>query len=163
MSALYPVQLCNYVGYSFEENTMKRLFLVLMLLSAATVASAADKNWNAQGDQTDWFDDANWLASGPPAASDNAKVDLTDASVEIGQTFGAQSLTIGGKKSSTVSVSNFTAGTLEPVNATDDAIFARRGGKLILKGSTGKITVKGAYKDSEEVIPEEPSFMLYAK
>lgn len=141
---------------------MKKLWMVLILLTVPT-AAWADKNWNAQGDQEDWFDAANWLPTGTPSAEDAAKVDLKDASVDIGETFEAQSLTVGGKKNSTVSVGSFVTGTVQPANETDDAVLLRRQGKLILKGSTGKMTVKGTYKDSEEIIPEEPSFMLYVK
>jgi hypothetical protein len=123
---------------------------------------AEDKSWNAQGDQQDWFDAANWLPSGSPDEADDAKVDMRDASVDVGQTFEARSLTVGGKKASTVSISNFVAGDLTPAAEEDEAVIVRRDGKLILKGSAGKITVKGSYKDSEEIIPEEPGFMLYA-
>ena len=141
---------------------MKKFLILLMLISASTPAWA-DKSWNAEGDKSDWYDGANWLPSGTPAQSEDAKVDLKDASVEIGQTLEVQSLTIGGKKHSTVTLNNFVSGTIQPDHTTDNAVHARRDGKLILKGSVGKLTLKGAYKDSEEVIPEEPSFLLYAK
>lgn len=144
---------------------MKTLFWMMAVLMFGFPGQglAEDRNWNAQGDQQDWFDAANWLPAGVPDDQDNAKVDMRDASVDLGQAFAGRSLTVGGKKSSTVSVSNFVTGELEPVSEEDDAIQVRKDGHLVLKGSAGKVTVKGAYKDSEEVIPEEPGLMLYAK
>ena len=147
---------------------MKLKFFLLvaslsLLVASPQFAFSADKNWNGEGSSADWFDNGNWLPSGKPGVQDDAKVDVRDASVEIGQTFGVKSLTIGGKKNSTLNVSNFVSGSLEPDNESDDALVNRKDGKLVLKGSSGKITMKGAYKDSEEVIPDEPGFMLYVK
>jgi len=144
---------------------MMKKFLVLFLILAWAVpaAHAADKNWTGEGDGTDWFDDTNWLPSGKPGASDDTKVDMSAARVDVGQTFEAKSLTIGGKKDSVISVSNFVTGELSPANTTDDSAVVRKDGKLILKGSSGKLKLKGSYKDSEEIIPEEPSFLLYVK
>ena len=136
---------------------------VLLAMTFALPVYAADKNWTGEGDGTDWFDDTNWLPDGKPASSENAKVDLTAARVEVGQAFEAQSLIIGGKKDSEISVSNFVNGELSPSNSTDNSAIVRRDGKLILKGSSGKIKLKGTYKDSEEIIPDEPSFLLYVK
>ncbi len=124
-------------------------------------AHAAEKSWNAAGDQVDWFDDANWNPGVAPTASDDTMVSLTDGSVTIGQNFGVKSLTIGGKRESTVSVNNFITGVVEPASPTELAVFNRKDGHLVIKGSAGKITLRGAYKDSEEIIPDEPSFMLY--
>ncbi len=140
------------------------LFCLLSLVASLSSKSfAEDKNWSGEGDQTDFFNDANWLPAGKPTAEDDAKIDMRDTQVEVGQAFDAKSLTIGGKKNSTVNVSNFVTGTLEPSDPANDALVLLRDGKLILKGSAGKITLKGGYKDSEEVIPDEPSFMLYVK
>jgi len=138
-------------------------FILSSILYPPSSVLGADKSWSGQGDQTGWFDDANWLPAVAPTASDDAIVDFKDSSVNIPQSFHAQTLTIGGKKTSTVNVSNFTSGDVIPKNTTDIAVTNRRNGYLILKGSTGKITLKGAYKDSEEEIPEEPSFMVYVQ
>ena len=138
-------------------------FVVAALLLATTVAVAADKSWSGEGDGTDWFDEANWLPAEKPAASDNTKIDVRSARVEVDSPFESKSLTLGGKKDSVVSVSNFVNAELAPDNPTDNAALVRKDGKLVLKGSAGKLTLKGAYKDSEEVIPDEPSFMLYVK
>ncbi len=141
------------------------LVIIFFILSFCfcSESRAESKNWNAEGDGTGWFDDANWLPAGKPTASDEAKIDLRDAQVDIEQSYEAQSLTIGGKKNSDVSVSNFVTGTLEPSDASNNAMLVRRDGKITLKGSAGKIKLKGIYKDSEEIIPDEPSFMLYVK
>ncbi len=146
----------------------KRLFIVVAFCLQSLVSSlqsgnalAAEKSWNAAGDQVDWFDDANWNPAVAPTASDDTMVNLTDASVMVGQNFGVKSLTIGGKRESTVSVKNFITGDVEPGSPSDLAVFNRKDGHLVLKGSAGKITLRGAYKDSEEIIPDEPSFMLY--
>ncbi len=136
-------------------------FLLLSSIFLLPCAYAAEKSWNASGDQVDWFDDANWNPAVAPTASDDTMVNLTDASVMVGQNFGVKSLTIGGKRESTVSVKNMITGTVEPASPTDLAVFNRKDGHLVLKGSAGKITLRGAYKDSEEIIPDEPSFMLY--
>lgn len=154
----------SHVRTKTSQKYLSILFCLLSLVAGLSSKSfAEDKSWNAQGDQADWFDAANWLPSGPPGVSDDAKVDMTAASANVGQTFAARSLTVGGKKTSTVSISNFVTGDLAPVSEEDEAAVVRRDGKLILKGSAGKITVKGSYKDSEEIIPEEPGFMSYVK
>ena len=142
---------------------MKKLLLILFLSGLAASAFAADKNWTAQGDQQNWFDSANWLPTGAPSDQDTAKVDLKDASVDLGQSFDLKSMTVGGKKSATVNVSNYVTGVIEPSSPDDEALSLRKDGKLVLKGSSGMLTVKGTYKDSEEAIPEEPGFMLYVK
>ena len=124
-------------------------------------AMAADKSWNAGGDAQDWFDDANWLPAGAPTETDTSKIDMLDTNVSLSQNFKVQSLILGGKKASTLTLSNFVVGDVSPENVSDNAVLNRKDGHLILKGSAGKITLKGAYKDSEEVIPEEPSLMFY--
>ena len=138
-------------------------FFTFLILNARTTVWAEDKSWNAGGDQSDWFDDANWLPAGKPTASDDVKIDMLSASSTLSQAFDIKSLTLGGKKASTLTVSNFVPGNVKPSSVSDLAVLNRKNGHLILKGSAGKITLNGAYKDSEEVIPEEPSFMLYVQ
>ncbi len=147
---------------------MIRFFVVtLSLLTTVfclpSTVFAEDKSWTGSGDGADWFDAANWLPAVAPTASDDATIDVEGADVSLPQAFEAKSITLGGKKQSSLTVSNFATGTVEPANATDLAFHNRRDGLLVLKGSTGKITLKGAYKDSEEVIPDEPSFMFYVQ
>ncbi len=134
-----------------------------ILLLFVSSAFAEEKSWNAQGDGTAWTGDDNWMPPGAPTTTDNVVVNLKDASTNISQTFKVGSMTLAGKNESTVTVNNFTDGDVVPANAEDIAILNRRDGNLILKGSVGKITLKGAYKDSEEIIADEPSFMLYVK
>ena len=124
---------------------------------------AEDKSWTAAGDQSNWFDDANWTPTTAPTASDDVTINHQDASVSLPQAFQVKSITLGGKRASSLTVTNFASGTVEPANPTDLAVYNRREGHMVLKGSTDKITLKGAYKDSEEVIPDEPSFMFYAQ
>jgi len=148
------------------KNTTKLAACGLLLAASCQLPAtsfAEEKNWNAQGDGTAWTDDANWLPAAAPTVSDDAVVNLKDASVDISQSFNLGYLTIGGKQTSTVKVSNFTEANVVPGNVTDNAILNRRDGNLTLKGSAGTITLKGTYKDSEEIIPDEPSFMLYVK
>jgi hypothetical protein len=128
-----------------------------------TLLFAEDKSWNAGGDKTDWFDDANWLPAAAPTASDDALVDMLDTSVDLSTAYSMKSLTLGGKKASVLTVENFTTGDVTPTNVSDVAIHNRRDGHLVLKGSAGKLTLRGSYKDSEEVVPDEPSFMFYAR
>ena len=137
--------------------------MVLIVLNACVVGWAEEKNWNGSGDKTGWFDDANWYPAQSPTATDNALVDILDASVGIPETFHAKSVTLGGKKASTITVSGFTSGDVIPDNVSDDAFYNRKSGVLILKSSAGKVTLKGAYKTSHETVPEESSFMFYAQ
>lgn len=143
------------------------IFLILgtcaCLAGRQATAWATDKSWNAAGDQSNWFDDANWLPGEAPTSSDNAMINTQNASATIPQTFDVKSMTLGGKRASTVTVNNFIDGAVRPASPTDLAIYNRRDGHLILNGSVGKITLKGSYKDSEEVLPEEPSFMFYVQ
>ena len=147
------------------EKTMglsRLLFILAVGISITAAANAEQKDWSNQGDQATWTDDANWYMEGAPSASDDAKVDYSAAQVNIPQTFEVKSLTIGGKKSSEVSTSNFVTGLVDPGTEDADAVANRKSGHLILRGSTGTIKLKGAYKDSEEIIPDEPTFLLYA-
>ena len=139
---------------------------VLCLCACLCVSSlswADDKAWTAVGDASNWFDDANWLPAGAPTASDDTTINMLNASVDLPQAFEVKSITLGGKKPSSLTVSNFAVGTVAPENSTDLAVYNRRDGRMVLKGSAGKITLKGAYKDSEVVIPDEPSFMFYVQ
>lgn len=142
---------------------MRKFCMIVLAITLAAPAFAAEKKWNAKGDAQTWTDTANWTPTGEPVPADDVKVDMKDASVEVPENFESKSLTIGGKKESTVSLTNFVDGTIEPNDPTDNAVMNRRDGHLVLKGSGGKVTLKGSYKDTEEVLAEEPSFMLYVK
>ena len=142
---------------------MKVLIIFSFMITCCIPLFAEDKNWSGKGDGSAWTDDANWLPTPAPGHLDDATVNLKNASATISQPFEMHSLTVSGKKKSTVTVSNFTIGDISPSYPADNAVFNRRDGNLVLKGSVGKMTLKGTYKDSEEVIPEEPSLMLYVK
>ena len=151
-----------------KQSNRSDCFVVAALLLAMTFlfvpkASCEDKSWNAGGDKTDWFDDANWLPAAKPTASDDTLVDMLDADVDISQTFAAKSLTLGGKKPSALTVDNFVTGEIAPANKTDVSLHNRRDGFILMKGSAGKMTLKGTYKSSREAVPDEPSFMLYVQ
>ncbi len=149
-----------------RRSSIVSFYILIAILNAFVMGGvgwAEEKNWNGQGDRTSFQDAANWLPSGVPGENDDAMVNLKDASVVVSQPYELKSLTIGGKKTSAVSVSNFTEGSVVPENPSDVAILNRKDGTLVLKGSTSKLVVKGSYKDSEEIIPDEPSFMLYVK
>ena len=148
------------------SSVLRPLLSVLCLLSSVfcpLTANAEQKTWNALGDKSNWSDDANWYTAGTPTASDDTLVDILNASVGLSQTFHAKSITLGGKKASTMTVNNFATGDVVPASSSDEAFYNRKGGLLILKGSAGKMTLKGAYKDSREKVAEEPSFMFYAQ
>ena len=147
------------------RNKMKKFIIFMMVLSlnSSVAAWAEEKVWTGTGTSTDWFDDANWLPADAPAVSDDALIDLTDASAAVSQDMNVKSITLGGKKASTLTMNNFVKGTVKPANTSDTAVLNRKGGLLVLKGTAEKITLKGGYKDSEEVIPEEPTFMLYVQ
>ena len=139
------------------------IFSLFFVLNACSVVWGEQKNWNALGDKSSWSDDANWYTAGTPTASDDALVDISGASVGISQPFHAKSITLGGKKTSTMTVESFTNGDVTPGAVSDEAFYNRKSGLLILKGSSGKMTLRGTYADSREEVSEEPSFMFYAQ
>ena len=142
---------------------MKKIFLVLVMSLLVSPAFAEDKSWNAGGDKASWTDDANWLPSGAPTASSDVLVDMLDTKAEVSETFTAKSLTLGGKKASQLTVDNFVAGAIEPSNASNLAVHNRNGGYMIMKGSAGKVTLRGTYKSTKQAVADEPSFMLYVQ
>ena len=150
-------------GVTRRQSSIFFIVFIASILNTATWAWAEDKSWNAAGDQSSWFDDANWLPASSPTASDDVMINMLDASASIPQAFHAGSITLGGKRQSVLTVNNFVTGTVEPASSSDIAVYNRRDGHWTLKGSAGKITLKGTYKDSEEVIPDEPSFMFYVQ
>ena len=139
------------------------IFMMIFLLNSSALVWAEEKVWTGTGSSADWFEDANWLPAEAPGASDDALVDLTDANAGISQDMSVRSITLGGKRASALTMNNFVKTTVKPANTSDTAVLNRKGGLLVLKGTAEKITLKGGYKDSEEIIPEEPTFMLYAQ
>lgn len=121
---------------------------------------AAEKTWVGSGDAATWADDDNWYESGAPSLSDDVVIDVEDATVNCSQTFYANSITLGGREGATLISNNYIYGTVQPGSTSDEAVHIRSGGTLILTGS-GTLTVKGQYKDSEELSADEPSFMFW--
>lgn len=143
---------------------MKKSFFILVLLSlCAGSAFAEDKSWNNEGNQTDWIDGSNWVPTGAPGTNDSVTIDYPNAQVGMGQPFEIPSLIVGGKKSSELDINNFVVATIDPGSPDNNALLVRKDGKISIKGSGGKIVVKGTYIDSEELVPEEPGLMLYVK
>jgi len=142
---------------------MKRLclFIIAIILIAIPV-HADDKSWTGSGDGTSYSDEYNWFPAGAPNPASDAAIDENDASVEANSTFYAKSITVGGRNTSTMTVNKFIYGTVEPSSVSDTAVMTRPGGKTVLKGSVGTVTLKGQYVDSEESVAEEPSFVFWA-
>ena len=143
---------------------MKKSLLILVLLGlCAGTAFATDKSWNNEGNQTDWVDGANWVPTGVPGTNDSVTIDYQNTQVGMGQPFEIKSLIVGGKKNSELDINNFVNATIDPDSPDNNALLVRSEGKISIKGSGGKIVVKGTYIDSEELVPEEPGLMLYVK
>ena len=127
------------------------------------LAVAAEKNWAGAGDGTSWSDDDNWSPAVAPTSADDALIDTEAASVACAQTFAAKSITLGGRKAATLTSENFVYGEVAPATGSGTAALNRAGGIFKLKGAAGTVTLKGGYKDSEETLVSEPSFMFWVK
>jgi hypothetical protein len=123
---------------------------------------AAEKQWGAGGDALSWEDATNWFPQVAPTTSDDIIIDVAGANVLISRTFYAQTLTMGGRNESSLTSADFVSGTISPTENTDDALHIRKGGAVTLEGA-GIITLKGAFKNSEETLPDEPAFMFKAE
>lgn len=124
-----------------------------------TLSYAADKNWIGTGDNTTWADGQNWFPNGEPTSADNATIDLKDAYATAKRTFEAKSLSIGGAADSTFATDDFIYGNLIPDSFSDNALYIRKGGTVVLRGQ-GTIKLKGMFKNSEETFTGEESFMF---
>ncbi len=138
------------------------LFLIITMLLLAFPAVAAEKVWNGGGDDSTWVGDDNWSPAVAPAAADDVTIDTEGASVSCDRTFNAKSITLGGRETVTLTSENFVYGTVKPDTTSDAAILNRSGGTLTLKG-VGVLTLKGQYKDSEESLTPEPSFIFWVE
>ncbi len=149
-----------------NQTVIKIASSSLALLLAMTLclpAQAAEKTWNGSGDGSNWFDDDNWFPATAPTSADDVLVNTPNASSAVSQTFYARSITLAGTAPSSLVVSPFIYGTVAPVADTDVAIDNRRDGALTLKGSAGVITLRGKYKDSEELLTDQPSFVFFVE
>jgi len=93
--------------------------------------------------------------------TDDVTVDKTSASLSIEKDFAAQSITVGGKTASALSVISFVYGTVVPTGTgvTTPAILIRKDGTVVMHGS-GVVTLKGALKNTEQSLQSEPSVQV---
>ena len=123
---------------------------------------AAEKQWSGGGDGASWEDLSNWSPVGVPSASDDVTINTQNANVAATKTFNAKTLTLGGRKESNFVVQDFVYGTISPAQHTDTALHIQKDGFVTLEG-VGDITLKGSFKNSEESLASEPSFMFLAE
>lgn len=135
--------------------------VVICALCAACcpAAYAADKNWVGAGNASTWADAKNWLPNTVPTSADNVTIDLNNAAVTAAQTFEAKSLYVGGAGASTFTTNDFIYGNLIPDSSSDNALYIRKDGTVVLTGQ-GIITLKGTFKNSEETLSGQESFMF---
>ena len=146
------------------RHLSRQLVLVLMAISVLLVppaiAVAGEKGWSGSGDGSSWSDDNNWYPAAEPNLSDDVTIDTEGTAVICDETFKAKSITVGGSETSTLTSENFIYGTVTPATTSDTAILNRSGGTITLKG-VGVLTLKGQYKDLEETVGPEPSFIFW--
>ncbi len=154
------IQITNKSRRQRLSGLLLVLSFVLCHLSLLDPAAFADeKRWTGRGDQASWDDDANWAPAESPTAGDDVTVDRREAAVSIQRSFGAKSVTVGGNEHSAITVNDFINGTVEPDHNTNDAVVNRRDGSIKLIGP-GTVKLRGTYRDSEESLAPEPSFMI---
>lgn len=138
------------------------IFVIIgVLFLNYSYVEAADTTWSGSGDGTNWSDADNWFPAAEPTTENDVLIDMKDILVECTQNFQAKSLTIGGRETSTLAINNFIFGAIAPDVGSDIAILNRRRGIFIFKGAGGTVTVKGQYRDSNESLALEPSFMFW--
>ncbi len=138
------------------------LVLPVVLLLSAAGAYAEEKQWSGKYDGVTWENDFNWSPPSAPSASDDARVDTDGADAAVRESFNLKSLTVGGHTAAMVTVWNLADGTLRPENSAVPALYIRKGGSVVLRG-TRVITLAGSLKSSEETLPAEPGFTFEAK
>lgn len=143
---------------AFAGMTLLLAFCVLL-----PAASAAEKTWTGSGDASDWFDDDNWTPAAAPTSADDVLINLEDASVKTSKTFEAKSLKVGGTAASTLVTDPFIFGTVAPADTAETAVTNRRQGHWTIKGSSGVVSLKGSYKDSEETLAKQPSLVFFVE
>lgn len=147
-------------GLPLRTTLFFLLFSILYFLSSDLYA--AEKSWDADEQEADWFEDANWFPQSAPTALDDATINSKNAAVNIAQTYEAKSITIGGTQTSTLTTNEFVSGVIEPDQTSDIAVLSRLGGTFKLKGA-GTTRIRGKYKDSEETLTDQPSLVFYVK
>jgi len=146
---------------------MRKIIIVFIFIIVAVGATrrvvpteAAEKNWAGGGDSSTWPDDDNWSPAAEPTTADDVLIDVENATVTCDETFKAKSIIVGGRETSNITTNNFIFGTVSPDETSDVAMMTRSGGTITLTGA-GTITLTGRYKDSEESLDPEPSFMFW--
>ncbi len=138
------------------------IFLVFIFILFLTLnANADEKQWGGGGDGVSWEDLDNWSPAAIPTLSDAVTISAANADVVASETFSAKSITVGGRGVANFTSIDFVYGTITPAENTDNALFIRKDGTVTMKG-TGDITLKGAFKNSEETLTNEPAFMFQA-
>jgi hypothetical protein len=126
-------------------------------------AEAAEKNWSGAGDGALWSDDDNWSPAVAPTGADDVLIDIEGASAACDQTFAAKSVTLGGRETAALTIQDFVYGDIAPATGSTTAFLNRSGGTFRLQGAAGTVTLSGGYKDSEETLVSEPSFMFWVE
>ncbi len=152
-----PINSINPIN-SNNSITQAILMLFFIIFFSPSVY-AADKTWVGSGDASTWADQKNWLPSGVPTSADDITIDFKDSSVTAGKTFETRTLIIGGASASAFATDNFIYGGIAPSSASDDALYIRKDGIATLKGE-GTITLKGKFKNTEEALIGEESFIF---
>ncbi|MFA5165177.1 MAG: hypothetical protein WC481_06410 [Candidatus Omnitrophota bacterium] len=139
--------------------------LIALVCAAVFVAAGrgqaygADKNWIGAGDASTWADQKNWNPEGVPSSVDDVTIDLEGSSANAAETFEAKSVTVGGGNSSVFSTENFIYGEIAPPSPSDEALYIKKDGTVVLNGA-GTITLRGMFKNTEETVTGEESFMF---
>lgn len=120
---------------------------------------AAVQVFSAGGDDVSWTDKDNWSPVGVPDVTSDVVIDLANSAVTVSKDFKAKSVTVGGKATSKWTSQNFIYGKVSPAAATDTAVLIRKKGTVVMTGQ-GTVTLTGAFKNTEEALPTEPSVMV---
>ena len=138
-------------------------FLIIVIILVLPLISYAEEvTFSGGGDGESWSDEKNWFPEDVPTLSSDVLLDLKDGKITCDKTFKARSITIGGRETTTLTSDNFIYGTVDPGKGSEISILNRIKGTIILKGA-GVLVLKGKYKDSEEPLTTEPSFLFWIK
>ena len=135
------------------------IFCLLYTIGCQPSIYAVDKNWVGAGDVKTWEDGKNWNPASAPTSADDVTISLKDAYATATRTFEAKSVTVGGAANSIFGTNDFIYGTISTDSPSDIALYIKKGGTVILTGQ-GTITLKGSFKNSEETVSGEESFMF---
>ena len=137
------------------------MFLISVMILTAAPSRAEEKTWTGSGDAKNWFGDENWSPLAAPLNADDVVINSESASALLSSTFNAKTITLGGNTPSALTMDEFVSGAVTPATTSDIALLNRKDGHLILKGTSGTMVVRGSYKDSEEVLTDQPSLVVW--